>query len=307
MEILSYDPAMLPGIVASYNRVIRGVPHCFPVCEAEFEAALTGPAGGRPSHDWLHSETAFVAREGTSVLGFAHVGLGHEDRDGAENDRGSDRGIIRFLWYERGQRAAGQALLDAASGYVRERGMKRVEACSDFFRYPFHCFPAVSLSDRLDHVRALLQFNGYEPFKGEVFFDWPDYPPIVPEDRGTPVEISLDWPDNGGLRPSLVARALRDGKVIGECVCLSGGEFSRQEAAQDWFFVKWLGINDEYQGRGLGRHLLQRALAEMRAVGYRHAAISTDWKNHRAFVFYSNHGFRIVDWTYAWARDLPAS
>jgi ribosomal protein S18 acetylase RimI-like enzyme len=54
----------------------------------------------------------------------------------------------------------------------------------------------------------------------------------------------------------------------------------------------------------LGRHLLQRSLQEMHRIGYRNASISTDWENHRALLFYSNHGFNVVDWTYCYGRDL---
>ena len=63
-------------------------------------------------------------------------------------------------------------------------------------------------------------------------------------------------------------------------------------------------MTEEFQGRGLGRCLLRRTLAEAQAAGYRHAVISTDWRNHRAFLFYTNHGFGLSDWTYAWERPL---
>lgn len=63
-------------------------------------------------------------------------------------------------------------------------------------------------------------------------------------------------------------------------------------------------IADEMQGRGLGKYLLRRALAEMRGAGYRHAIISTSLGNDRAFVFYSNFGYRFCDWTYGWRREL---
>ena len=56
-----------------------------------------------------------------------------------------------------------------------------------------------------------------------------------------------------------------------------------------------LGIEDEFQGQGLGRYLLQHALQEMHKVGYRHAAISSGLDNHRAFLFYNNCGYRVVD------------
>ena len=74
---------------------------------------------------------------------------------------------------------------------------------------------------------------------------------------------------------------------------------------KDWHFCNWLGVEEEVQGKGLGRYLLQQARLEMHTVGYRHAGISTAWKNYRAFQFYSNDGYRLSDWTYAWEKNIP--
>ncbi|UCC67907.1 MAG: GNAT family N-acetyltransferase, partial [Armatimonadota bacterium] len=87
-------------------------------------------------------------------------------------------------------------------------------------------------------------------------------------------------------------------------VSLSAAEWHDAAEAHDWIFTDWLGVEEEMQGKGLGRHLLQRALQEARRLGYRHASISTSWDNHRAFLFYSNYGYRVADWTYEFARDL---
>jgi len=304
MAVIPYTPAMSDDVQSAYNIAIRDVPHCYPVDDAELAPVLAGGTGMGQGHDDLRAEAILVARRGRSVVGFIHVGVGHEPDASSRDVHQADRGIIRFFWYARGYRAAGQALLDAAHEHFRREGMNRVEAFHNHFRYPFYHLNHAYLSDRLDHVRALLQFNRYALFQGEVFFDWADYPPPDPAASDVPVEISLDWPQKGGDKPSLVVRAHRDDEQIGECVCDSCAEFSRNAAARDWLFVNWLGVNDEYQAKGLGRHLLQRALKEMHAVGYRHAAISTDWKNYRAFVFYSNYGFRVVDWTYGLAREL---
>ena len=93
-------------------------------------------------------------------------------------------------------------------------------------------------------------------------------------------------------------RAYLDDEEIGECESVSGGEFSSHPDAQDWLHTTGLDIEEPYQGQGIGRYLLQYSLQEMHQVGYRHATISTDWENYRAFLFYSNCGYRVVDWTY---------
>ena len=64
-----------------------------------------------------------------------------------------------------------------------------------------------------------------------------------------------------------------------------------------------------YRRRGLGKLLLLRGRNEILAAGYRHTAIShtaisTALHNNRAFLFYSNHGYRLVDWTYQLSKPL---
>ena len=155
----------------------------------------------------------------------------------------------------------------------------------------------------MDLVQALLTFNGYQPTSSEVFLDLPDYEPVVPAASDVGAEITLEWRQGRGARPGLLVHARRDGRQVGICVCVSCGEYASAAEAQDWMFTKWMGIEEEVQGRGLGRHLLQRALREMHAIGYRHAAISAAGANGRAVLFYANYGYRVVDWTHAFNRD----
>ncbi len=195
-------------------------------------------------------------------------------------------------------------LTDTADEYLRERDMRQVHAFPQEYRYPFYHLEAAYLSDQLDQVGALLGFNGYRRIRGEVFLDWPDYEPAEPRPADLPIEVPVQWCQGRGTRPGIKVQACRDGQQIGTCECKSCCEFSRNDDAQDWFFTTSLGVAKEVQGKGLGRYLLQRALQEMHGVGYRHAAISTAWDNFRAFLFYSNHGYHVVDWTYGLSRDL---
>jgi ribosomal protein S18 acetylase RimI-like enzyme len=301
METLAYDPEMAEELVGVYNEAVRHVPHCYPVTEEEFGAALAPAAGQGVSHAGLHSESAFVAREGRELLGFINLAI--ERRRGEEEEQ---QGAIRFLSYPRGRRAVGQALLDAAERYLRDRGIGQVTAFHQDHRYRFYHFHNAYLSDRLDHVQALMAFNGYEKCAGEVFLDWPEYEPTEPVPAALAAEIGVKWRDGRGARPGLFLTALQEGRRLGECECLSGGEYSDAADAQIWIFVVWLGVEDDVQGQGLGRHLLQRALQEMHGIGYRHASISTKWDNHRALLFYSNYGFHVVDWTYGFRRKLTS-
>jgi ribosomal protein S18 acetylase RimI-like enzyme len=298
MEIIQYDPTLLPDITVAYNDITRNVPHCYPVRSEDFEPVVAGVIHESEGHKRLHSEAAFVARDGRSIRGFIHIGVKRPENGGK-----TEEGVIRFLWYERGCRGVGQRLLDAATEYFQARDVKTITAFSQDYRYRFYHFDHAYLSDHLDHIQALLAFNGYRKAGGEIFLDWPNYY-AVPTSSEIPAEFTFEWENGNGERPTGIVRAHQGGKEIGVCASVCGGEFSHMPEAQDWLFTTWLGVSDEFQGKGLGRYLLHRALQEMRGGGYRHASISTAWDNHRAFLFYSNYGYHVVDWTYGFRREL---
>jgi len=299
MEIVRYTPQMSRDLAAVYHNAVRRVPHCYPVSDDAFAEELAAAAGEEEEQNGLHSQAVFVAREDRRPLGFVHVGI-----EAATEDRPEERGAIRFLWYPRGQRRVGQDLLAAAEAHARERNMPRIMAFSQDHRYRFYHFRNAFLSDRLDHVQALLGFNGYGRSGGEVFLDWPNFEPAAPVAPEVEAEFQVEQRPGRGKRPGLRVWAHRDGKQLGECISCSVAEWHDADEAHDWIFTNWLGVEGDVQGKGLGRHLLQRALQEASGLGYRHAAISTEWSNHRALLFYSNYGYQVVDWTCGFARKL---
>ena len=218
--------------------------------------------------------------------------------------RGGDRSAgIRFLLYPPGRRAIGYALLDRAQEYLADVPGSDVLAFSQSFRYPFYHRSAAFLSDRLGHVQALFQMRGFKRFRGEVFLDWDDYACVDPGKPAWPVEIEPTRAQYRGRLPALKNTAKLDGEEIGECSIVSCGDYAEHEDVQDRLFVALLDIAEPYQGKGLGRYLLRRTMNDARDVGYRHAAISTAMDNSRAFLFYSNYGFRVSDYTYGWRLE----
>ena len=300
MEILQYTPDLQTPVTQFYNRLITNVPHCYPIKEEEFATAIRGVMTGKADkkEGGLDSETAFVAMANGAVQAYIHVGIGQ-----VGDNREVDIGVIRFLGYERGARQVGQAVLEKAEAHLKTYNISRIYAFSQDCRYHFYHFEHAYLSDALDQVQALLGFNGYRRCEGEVFLDWENYT-VAPTPSNLSVELSVDWEDGRGERPNCTVKAYQGDEQVGICESVCGGEFSSHPDAQDWLHTVWLGIEDEFQGQGLGRYLLEYELQEMHKVGYRHAAISTAWDNHRAFLFYSNCGYRVVDWTYEFVRNL---
>ncbi len=302
MEIVQYTPDLQTRVTQFYNRVTANVPHCYPVKEEEFAVALRGVTTGKSDiHEGgIDSEIAFVATMKGAVQAFIHVGIGQvRNNEGKEEDVG----VIRFFGYERGARHVGQAVLAEAEVYLKTHNISRISAFSQDCRYRFYHFGHAYLSDALDQVQALLGFNGYRRCEGEVFLDWENYT-VTPIPPNLPVELSVEWENRCRERSHCTVKAYRGDEQVGICESVCGGEFSSHPDAQDWLHTVWLGIEGDLQGQGLGRYLLQSALQEMHKVGYRHAAISTNWENYRAFLFYSNCGYRVVDWTYGYEKVL---
>ena len=300
MDILQYTPDMQTQVTQFYNRMTADVPKCYPVKEEEFATAIRGVTTGKADKKdgGLDSETAFVAIVNGAVQAFIHVGIGQ-----VGENREEDIGVIRFMGYERGARRAGQAILEKAEAHLKTFNVSQIFAFPQDCRYRFYHFEHAYLSDALDQVQGLLGFNGYHRSAGEVFLDWEDYS-VTPIPSSLPVTLSTKWEDGRGQFPNCTVLAHQNEEQVGICESLCGGKFSSHPDAQAWFHTVWLGIEDDFQGQGLGRYLLQYALQEMKKIGYRHAAISTAWDNHRAFLFYSNCGYRTVDWTYEFVKDL---
>ncbi len=300
MAIVQYTPDLQTPVTQFYNHVTANVPYCYPVKEGEFAVALHGVTTGKSDKDagGIDAEVAFAATVNGGVQAFIHVGIGQTGKN-----REEDIGVIRFFGYERGMRRVGQALLEKAEDYLKTYDISRIYAFSQDCRYRFYHFGHSYLSDGLDQVQALLGFNGYRRCAGEVFLNWEDYT-VTPMPSSLSVELSVEWEDGRGERPNCTVRAYQGDEQVGICESVCGGEFSSHPDAQDWLHTVWLGIEDEFQGQGLGRYLLQHELQEMKKIGYRHATISTAWDNYRAFLFYSNCGYRMVDWTYGFVKNL---
>lgn len=293
MKVAEYQPDDLGGLTVLYNELIKSVPHCYPIEAKELAGAFAGKCGYESCGKILTREQVFVAVD-REVTGFIHVG------EGSKNEEGDRRpqGVIRFLAYPRGRRDVGQALLERAEDWLRERELQSVLVYREEYRYPFYHFSHAAISNRLEHIQALLLFNGYEVCGGEIFLDWPDMDPD-PHSENTGLEIDLETkqePGHGHL-PDFRSKAYLGGEEIGECFVLSAAAFSNRDVVQDWIFTHSLGVAEPYRRKGLGRCLLDNTLAAAREAGYRHAAISTSITNHRALLFYANCGYHAVDWT----------
>ena len=109
------------------------------------------------------------------------------------------------------------------------------------------------------------------------------------------------------LAAGFAVRATHGTQEAGVCGIARPGDDLTRANASDWCFCYELRVEESLRGRGLGKSLLATGLAEMKQAGCKHAAISTDWDNYRAALFYANLGYRLIDRTFSFRRELSGT
>jgi GNAT superfamily N-acetyltransferase len=294
VQIVRFEPNMASGVAQCYNDLIEPVPECYPVLAERFRslAAL--------SHRRMRDEEIMVARADGDVVGFVHVGIALPAKDDEEPK--GEPGVIRFLSYRVGQRGVGQALLEWAEGWMRERQRDAVVAWEAELRYPFYHFGYAHLSERIGHVRGLLGMNGYREMGGELYFTWPDFTPPQVERPPFDFDLKAEWRE-GPSAKWLSVVAMQGEAKVGHCN-MDLREESPAPEAKEWCYCDALWVTERLQRKRLGTFLLATALDEMRKTGCKHAAISTGGTNYRAQLMYANMGFQVVDYTVVFRKEL---
>ena len=308
MKIMYWDVADAGNLVHVYNEQLTRVPYCYPVSPEEFEIGVRYRKDADEPYEELHSEKFIVGEQNGKIVGFSDVVVVETE----EYEQKERIGLIRFLTYQPSYRSVGQALLKESERYLCDLGMSEIRAFritydDDDLSYRFYHLGFGLISDQTTHIYALFRMNGYEinsAEQGEVFLNQPEYSvdePMLPDNQ---VEIVVKQKPGRGVLPGLTVQALRSGNEIGVCYSLSAGQYCQTSEVQDWVFIKWIGVEEEEQGKGWGHYLLQRNLWEMQKIGYKNTVISTDITNYRAQLFYTNYGYRVVDTTYGFVKNV---
>jgi len=308
MKIEYWDVADAGDLFHVYNEQLARVPHCYPVSPEEFEIGIRYRKDADEPYEELHSEKIIVGEQNGKIIGFADFAVAEAEEDG----RKEHKGLIRFLTYQLGYRPVGQTILEESERYLRDLGMGQIRAFritydDDDFSYRFYQLGFGLVSDRMGHVYALFRMNGYEINKtrqGEVFMNQPEYSVDEPVLSDNQVEIVVKEQPGRGILPGLTVQVFRNGSEIGICKSFSAGRYCQSSEAQDWVFIKWLGVEEAERGKGWGRYLLQKNLWEARKIGYKNTVISTDITNYRAQLFYTNYGYRVVNTGHGFVKNI---
>lgn len=124
-------------------------------------------------------------------------------------------------------------------------------------------------------------------------------------DRTYAVADMCHWVDDAEFDPDLLEfLTAEDGTLAG--YVWSWGDPSPGEGEERVGFIGDLGVRAAYRGQGLGRWLLQRAMADLRARGMRWVDLEMDGTNTQARRLYASEGFQVreqVHWYEQGLRD----
>ena len=279
------------GLLQLYNELVSHLPN-YRVAElAEFGEALECSS----RYGELANARLVVGEVDGQLVGFAHVATGSfEDI----HEREQSGGVIHFLGYRPGHRVVGQGLLAAAEDHARQYGMSEMWAFQADMGYGFNHLGFGNATDRMGHVGALFQANGYGVNEEFVWLRWDDYSIAEPEPPGDEYEVVLSEAGARGLTLDL--------RLNGE---ESGGCWAFPKDAYDgtgkWLYTKGLAVyDDEGKGRGWGRYLLLRMLWEGQRLGYRRSLVQTLRDNHTAQLLYTNVGYQVCDIARGYWKEL---
>lgn len=296
-EVVPYRAGMAAEVARCYQEMVAPAPHCEPV-GGEWFADLR-----KLRRQPLAEEALLVALTRAAATGFVHVAVAAPATE--EWHVKGEPGVIRFLAYPRGERAVGAALVAAAEDWLRARDRSAIVAGHCSFLYPFYHLPFAHISERIAHLPPLFGLAGYGVDASELFYAWEDFQAPEVSAPELAVEITGGWQEVvASFGPGVALRAMHHGRCIAECDIVRLGWGGWRPALSDWCFCTNLHIAEQWQGRGLGKCLLTQGLREARRRGLCHAAISTDWDNYRAQVFYTNFGYRFLDRTFAFRKML---
>jgi hypothetical protein len=147
MQLVDYTSADVQRLAISYASAVASTPHCDPVdgSAAQWQAelaALPQEATGAGTDECSHRRIILAeSTPGGDLLGFVDVCVwpAHTTTAWGPSSTGTrvdvaGRGLIRFLWYERGERRVGEALIDAAEAHIDALGLREVTAFDQDFR-----------------------------------------------------------------------------------------------------------------------------------------------------------------------------
>lgn len=294
MPVRPVVPYDLQALHRLYCSLTSGLPHGFPPTLDEFSPSFTGAVLNHQV-----SQT-FVAEEGGEIVGFARIGKYAHVPDRWTLAREGE-GLLFGPMILSGCREAGLELLRAAEMFLtRHRSRLQiafdpVEATS----IPFYNGGWCGLSERLTEVVQLLALYGFRVRHREFCMTCQELPAENPAEPQPPFHLQRAAQASYRFVQKVFDRSL----PVGSCYySLMNPATSRHPDARFVGYINGLSVQQNYQGRGLGRLLISHSLRHLRELGCTQVYLTTGAENYRAQNLYYSLRFALVDSTITLSR-----
>jgi len=286
MKFGPWTASLLPAAVRFWNRGFASRRNFVPVTERTFRERVVGK---ETSFEKFDPSQFIVARDGSEIAGFIHVGIRPEPlcRMLDPEWRSGTQGYIAFLYVDAERRKKGLGTVLWHRGLERLKGTRQVVLDGQCFNpyygnsegpfTPLWGTPeGVSVDWNDSATKKFLARKGFAPrFKGvQLSLDLSTAPALAPvKSRGYEFrtigdfypEIGRSVKDRRAILPGLtfeVVAAVQRGKVVGLI-----SYYPMAEVRPGLFGVYEAVVVESLRGRALGRHLLQAAVGRMKHQG----------------------------------------
>jgi len=292
MRIQAYQTDDARELYAYWQRLGASIPYFFPVGIERWHACLLDDELNGEKV-FAHIETYF-ATVGEQIVGLVQFGMPHVAWDTQGVKAYYPRiGVIRHLYFEKGRRAVGEALLAQAL-----RGMAGWGQIFAFFHILGMSCNAYhgKLHCNHGHIEPSLLAHGFQTEHENVYYVL-DMKPVLPGGRS---RLSFSKTPVGVCGARFVVRL--DTRVVGTAQVryvdkLTGGY------TPDVAYLTWLRVEKSFRGQGIGTELMGLLVKCLLGEGYRCLHTDTARDNIGAQRFYRRLGFEEAGYTrsYIWA------
>ncbi|MES2465167.1 MAG: GNAT family N-acetyltransferase [Armatimonadota bacterium] len=304
MQIRSLRLTDIEPLHALYKDLTLLMPHQLMVRVEQFAQELTTTRYQEDEFWDRAADLPLVAERAGQPVAFLHASFLEDNARYRSLKAGT--GIIRFLFSAPQDADALRALVKAAVDSARARHCPDLQALSGYGPL-FHNCGASGLSNAWPWVGRVLVQEGFESLGSPALAMYRplDQAPLLRLPLPPGAELRFDWVTRIGQRDETEGgyhilfgedRAAESMWHFGEkYVCGSANSHAH---------LFWLGTNEPYRGRGLGRILLRETLAQVQEMGARGSDLRCNINNFYAHALYRAEGYKPNDLLWSFKKPM---
>jgi ribosomal protein S18 acetylase RimI-like enzyme len=288
-----------------YCSMVGSIPHHPAVTEAQFSRELLtySHTDVVPCVD-ESAGAALVVERGGKPVALALTALLAKDHSWDSLKAGT--GVLRLLLAPPHAQDEALAVIEAAKAHLRAEGAESLLALHYVMGPGFHNTGCAMLPATWPWLGHWLYLSGFRAKGSEIRFrrpmdDRPDSLELPAEGDLRVYRGEYGWPGESEFRDT--KHLFIDDRDAAQCHNAFAGYYV-DGAGRDLVHTEWLGVGEDFRGRGLGRAMLRQGLVRAWDEGARVATLTTAGKNFRAQALYVSEGYVQTDTM--WEFELAA-